>query len=183
MDTAAGDRAVTGCRIGEAIAQDWADIDTDGNIIAITGAARHEAGGGLSRRAPKRNSVRRVGIPAALSGRLAAHRRQVVAEALTAGRQVSELAFPTAAGTMANRRTLDRWLDHVADCAGADVKGWHDLRHALATDLGDDGTPLTRTAAVLGHRSVDTTSRVYTHPTSAADAAVTRGHRLLAAPQ
>lgn len=172
--------AVTGCRIGEAIAQAWADIDTDGNIIAITGAARHEAGGGLSRQAPKRDSVRRVGVPAALSARLAVHRRQVAAEAHAAGRPVSDLAFPTAAGTMANRRTLDRWLDQVAARTGVQVKGWHDLRHALATDLGDDGTPLTRTAAVLGHRSVDTTSRVYTHPTSAADAAIARGQRLLA---
>jgi site-specific recombinase XerD len=76
-------------------------------------------------------------------------------------------------------RTLDRWLDKVAIRAGVTVKGWHDLRHALATDLGDDGTPLTRTAAVLGHRTIDTTGRVYTHPTSAADAAISRGQRLL----
>lgn len=83
---------------------------------------------------------------------------------------------------MVDRRTLDRWLDRVATTAGVTIKGWHDLRHALATGLGDDGVPLTRTAAVLGHRNVETTSRVYTHPTDAADAAVTRGTRLLGQP-
>ena len=175
--------AVTGCRIGEAIAQQWVDVDPQGHLIAITGAARHEAGGGLSRQAPKKASSRRVGVPSELSARLVAHRAWVVAEALADGRPVPELAFPTAAGAMAYRRVLDRWLDQVASMAGVQVKGWHDLRHALATDLGDDGTPLTRTAAVLGHRSVDTTSRVYTRPTSAADAAISRGRRLLAVPQ
>jgi integrase len=171
--------AITGCRIGEAIAQAWSDIDTDLNLVHITAGVRHEADGTLSRRDPKKNSHRTVQVPAALIEALQAHRVQVAAEALAAGRPAPDLAFPTAAGTMVNRRNLDRWLDRTARTAGVKVKGWHDLRHALATGLGDDGVPVTRTASVLGHRNIDTTTRVYTHPTDPADAAVARGLRLL----
>jgi integrase len=58
----------------------------------------------------------------------------------------------------------------------------HEFRPALATALGDDGTPITQTAAVLGHRNIDTTGRVYAHPTVAADAATQRGERRLGPP-
>jgi integrase len=174
--------AVTGCRVGEAIAQAWTDVDPQTNIINIRRGARHEAdGSGITQRDPKANSARPVQLPPALIELLVANRKRVVAEALAAGRQPTDLAFPTSSGTMVNRRNLDRWLDRIAAKAGVQVKGWHDFRHALATALGEDGTPLTRTAAVLGHRKVDTTGRVYTHPTAAADAAVLRGQRLLSA--
>jgi integrase len=173
---------VTGCRVGEAIAQKWTDIDTDRNIVQIDTAARHEADGtGITSRAPKARSKRPVIVPPPLTLLLVAHRAFIVEESRAAGRPVPNLAFPTSAGTMVNRRNLDRWLDRVATKAKVEVKGWHDFRHALATALGEDGTPLTRTAAVLGHRKIDTTGRVYTHPTDPADAAVTRGDRILSA--
>jgi integrase len=172
--------AVTGCRVGEAIAQAWSQIDTESAVVNIRSGARHETdGSGITRREPKANSSRPVQVPPALIEILVAHRKFVVKEALAAGRPAPDIAFPTSAGTMVNRRNLDRWLDKVAATAGVAVKGWHDFRHALATSLGDDGTPLTQTAAVLGHRNIDTTGRVYTHPTAAADAAATRGERLL----
>jgi integrase len=148
--------------------------------VRIAHSARHEAGGaGITRQDPKARSHRPVKIPPALTRLLVDHRALVVTESDNAGRPAPDLAFPTCAGTMANRRNLDRWLDTVATNAGVPVKGWHDFRHALATALGDDGTPLTQTAAVLGHRNIDTTGRVYTHPTHAADAAAKRGARLL----
>lgn len=171
---------VTGCRVGEAIAQQWTGIDRAHNVIHITNSARHEAdGGGITQRDPKARSTRRVKIPRALTQQLVIHRAFVVEEARAAGMPAPNLAFPTSAGTMANRRNLDRWLDKIADKAKVEVKGWHDFRHALATALGDEGTPITQTAAVLGHRNIDTTGRVYTHPTIAADAAAKRGGRLL----
>jgi integrase len=171
---------VTGCRVGEAIAQKWSGIDVTNNIICIADAARHEADGtGLTRRAPKARSTRQVEIPPELTHRLRLHRALLLDEARAAGRPAPELAFPTRIGTMVNRRNLDRWLDKIAAKAGVNVKGWHDFRHALATALSEDGTPLTQTAAVLGHRNIDTTGRVYTHPTASADAAAKRGGRLL----
>jgi integrase len=174
---------VTGCRIDEAIAQPWTGIDPDHHVVHITNSARHEAdGAGITSRDPKARSTRRVKIPPALTQQLRRHRAFIIEESQAAGRPAPDLAFPTSAGTMANRRNLDRWLDKIATAAGIRVKGWHDFRHALATALGDDGTPITQTAAVLGHRNIDTTGRVYTHPTIAADAASQRGERLLTPP-
>src|SRR5207253_1703129 len=93
--------AVTGCRVGEAIAQRWCDIDTDRNVISIRSAARHEADrGGLTRRSPKSGSERPIEIPPVLSEVLVAHRKRVIEESLAAGRSLPELAFPTSAGTM-----------------------------------------------------------------------------------
>jgi integrase len=156
---------VTGCRVGEAIAQPWTGIDRAHHAVHITSGARHEAdGAGITARDPKARSTRRIKIPPALSRQLVVHRTFVLEESLAAGRAAPDLAFPTSAGTMANWRNLDRWLDKIAANAGIPVKGWHDFRHTLATALGDDGTPLTQTAAVLGHRNIDTTGRVYTHP-------------------
>ena len=40
---------------------------------------------------------------------------------------------------------------------------FHDLRHAFATILFDEGEELGSIAAALGHTSVDTTKRVYAH--------------------
>jgi integrase len=151
-----------------------------GKHLTISHGSRHELDGtGITRRDPNANSVRPVQVPARLIRILVANRKKVVAESLAAGRPAPDLAFPTSSGTMPDRRNLDRWLDRVAGKAKVEVKGSHDFRHTLATASGEDGTPLTRTAAALGHRKVDTTGRVYTHPTAAADAAVPRGQRLL----
>lgn len=188
LAAAAGDRwrpllafvAVTGARIGEAIAQAWSDVDPARGTVRIAAAARTEATGEVTRTTPKAGSVRTVAVPAELLALLAAHRRACVAELLAAGIPAPDLCFPTRAGTMANRRNLDRWLDAVAARAGVTVKGWHDLRHALGTALADAGAPLTRSAAVLGHANVQTTATVYTHPAQGvADAAVNRGTHLL----
>lgn len=172
--------AVTGARIGEAIAQAWSDVDPDRATVRIAAAARLEASGALTRTTPKAGSTRTVQVPVELLRLLAAHRRGCVEEFLAAGIGVPDLLFPTRAGTMAHRRNLDRWLDAVAAQAGVTVKGWHDLRHALGTALADAGAPLTRSAAVLGHANVQTTATVYTHPAQGvANAAVDRGTNLL----
>lgn len=173
--------AVTGCRVGEAVALAWSDVDVEKNVISILAAARREAdGAGVTRRDPKKGSKRAVEVPPDLIRLLVAHRRFCVEESVLLGLPVPDLAFPTSAGTMPDRRNIDRWLDKVAESANVTVKGWHDLRHALATGLADDGVPVTRNAAVLGHRNVTTTTGVYTHaPRGVADAAVGRGRRLL----
>lgn len=172
--------AVTGCRIGEAVALAWSDVDPADSVISIVAAARVEADGSMTRRAPKSGSVRTVAVPRALIRLLAEHRQACVEEFLAAGVPIPDLAFPTAAGTMAYPRNLSRWLDRIAAQAGVSLKGWHDLRHALGTALADGGAPLTRSAAVLGHANVQTTATVYTHPKSGvADAALGRGADLL----
>jgi integrase len=45
--------------------------------------------------------------------------------------------------------------------AGVPPIRFHDLRHAFATILFDEGEELGSIAAALGHTSVDTTKRVY----------------------
>jgi Phage integrase family len=46
----------------------------------------------------------------------------------------------------------------------------HSLRHQFATEALDDGANIANIAAILGHRTVETTLRVYVHPTTDAEA-------------
>jgi integrase len=39
----------------------------------------------------------------------------------------------------------------------------HDLRHFVATELGDGGVPIATISKRLGHRDVSTTLNIYTH--------------------
>jgi Phage integrase family len=46
----------------------------------------------------------------------------------------------------------------------------HSLRHQFASEALDDGANIANIAAILGHRTVETTLRVYVHPTQDAEA-------------
>jgi len=65
--------------------------------------------------------------------------------------------------TSTTRRTV--WSAFEVRVARAGVRRivFHDLRHAFATLLFNEGEELGAIAAALGHTSVDTTKRVYAH--------------------
>jgi site-specific recombinase XerD len=46
----------------------------------------------------------------------------------------------------------------------------HSLRHQFASEALDDGANIANIAAILGHHTVETTLRVYVHPTQGAEA-------------
>jgi integrase len=175
--------AVTGCRIGEACALAWSDVNLAG-MARLRRAVRCNPHGPLTVVEPKSGSARVVALPAELVELLRAHRKRVAEVSLRYGKPAPDLAFPTTAGTLLDPVNARRWLREIAKRAGLPITGFHALRHAASSSLQDDGLSPLRVAGLLGHRNVATTTGTYTHPIQpVADAALERGSRLLATAQ
>jgi integrase len=172
--------AVTGVRVGEAAALAWSDVDAEKGLVVIHRAVRVEPDGSLSLVRPKSNSSRRISLPPEMAELMRTHRTHVAERCLSLGRPTPDLAFPTTTGTLADPNGLRRWLRIVAKTAAVDIKGFHDLRHAVASTLADQGAAPIHVAALLGHATPRTTLGVYTHPVApSAAVGVDRGARLL----
>jgi len=98
----------------------------------------------------------------ALSTQEAQQRRDRIADG-GKWNNADDLVFTDALGRPLHHRTV--WSSFQARVRRADVREirFHDLRHAFATLLFDEGEKLGSIAAALGHSSVDTTKRVYAH--------------------
>jgi len=75
-------------------------------------------------------------------------------------------------------QSLQEMLARRAKEAVVERIGWHDFRRSLATDLIDAGVDLVLVAGILGHASVQTTSKYDRRPDIAKRAALKRAVRL-----
>jgi integrase len=161
---------VTGCRRGEACALRWSDVDLErGEItihraIAMAGSIPYEKG-------TKTHQARRVALDAATVERLREHRRLARTRALRLGVAVADDAHlfadiedrPWRPDVCTNR------FCRLRDRLGLAGVRLHDLRHFVATVLGDGGMPIATISNRLGHRDTATTLNIYTHAIPATD--------------
>lgn len=85
---------------------------------------------------------------------------------------------PATALPMPDRGTLYYWWEKARDAAGFGHVHLHDLRHAAATEMVSAGIDLGTVAAVLGHKTMQTTKRYSHHAVSRlAEAVGTIGKR------
>jgi len=131
-----------GCRQSEQLRVRWGDIDAEQGTVAIF--------------VTKTKTSRRAHIPPA------------VVEALKAMNGTNVLPLPTRYvfahddGTpLENYELIDRW-EKLRAAAGLDDVRWHDLRHASASFLIQNGASLAEVAAQLGHLNTATSKR-YAH--------------------
>jgi hypothetical protein len=61
-------------------------------------------------------------------------------------------------------------FDALTAAMGVSGYSTHSLRHQFASEALDDGANIANIAAILGHKTVETTLRVYVHPTQDAEA-------------
>ena len=96
------------------------------------------------------------------------HRRQQVQERIAAGPRWSDLdfVFATIDGSPLDTSTVTRAFQRVLARAGLPRQRFHDLRHAHATFLIEQGEDLGVISKVLGHSTITTTADVYAHLTS-----------------
>jgi len=163
----------TGCRLGEALALKWADVD--GNVITIK-RSLHYVKGQFVEQAPKtRAGERTVVLPEDGATALKRQRVQQNEWRLGAGDrwQATGYVFTNREG-----RPLYQWhVQHtMADYCkrlGLPPLSPHGLRHAHASLLLSQGLPLTDVSARLGHANPSITASVYAHalPGRAAEAA------------
>jgi integrase len=95
------------------------------------------------------------------------HRVRQVAERLASGRrwQHGDFVFAIPIGTPLDSRNLTRAFQAALARARLSRQRFHDLRHAYATLMREDGEELAVLSRSLGHANLSTTADVYSHLT------------------
>jgi integrase len=171
LDAMAGDRhaplyafaIATGLRQGELLGLQWGDVDQEAGVIRVV---RQWTRQGTFSDAKSAAGRRVVGLGDLGRWALAAQDGQQKRDRLAGGGRWANpdgLIFTDNLGAPLHHRTV--WSAFEVRVRRADVRRirFHDLRHAFATLLFDEGEELGSIAAALGHTSVDTTKRVYAH--------------------
>ena len=144
----------TGCRISEAMALTVQDLDFDALTISINKSLYNSVPGLTKTKA----GVRRVPMPQVLAN---------VLQDYLAHYHEGDILFPTRVGTYVNNSSRNkRWkiISHriFGDAVPADFTP-HIFRHTYASTLVKNHIPPTTAQLLLGHDSLQTTLKVYTH--------------------
>jgi excisionase family DNA binding protein len=138
--------AVTGLRIGEAIAIKWSDFEDD-----VLHVQRRMYDGKVDT-TKSRDSKRRIPIPPALLERMK-----------TLG-NTGEWIFHARGGVPLNPgNSLKRYIRPVAKELNIELGGWHDFRHTVATSMLRAGHGAKVVSELLGHSDISITLRTYDH--------------------
>lgn len=140
--------ALTGCRLGEALALRWTEVDIERRIARIVRSVRVR-----KEAAPKTRFGRRsVDLPTNLLTSMMM---------LTSYTQQRELVFCTQAGGYLNARHVHHVFRRLSKRAGLPPVHPHVLRHTWATLMINRGVPLNYVSRALGHHSTAFTAGVY----------------------
>jgi len=153
----------SGCRLGEALALTWDDIE--GDTIRIS-KSMHQMKGEWVIGEPKTEAGRRtITLPASAVGALRRQRARQAEHRLRAGGSWPEtnLVFATPKGAPLFRSTVCRALFVTCKRLGVPALSPHGLRHLSASLLLSHGMPVTAVSARLGHSKVSVTLDVYSH--------------------
>lgn len=156
----------TGMRQGELLALRWRDVDLDQGTIVV----RHTLLRGVRELAdPKTeraNRTLRIGQEVVTSMR--DHRRMQLMKRLAVGSRWRDLDYVFAGpnGDPRHARNVLAAFQAALDRAGLPKQRFHDLRHACATLLLQEGEALGVVSKLLGLSSVSTTLDTYGHLTT-----------------
>jgi integrase len=160
----------TGCRRGEACALRWTDIDFDAGSMAIRRSIA-QANGEIYEKGTKTHQARRVALDEATVAELRAHRVRMAERALLLGVPLAPDArlFSDVDGNPWRPDVCTNRFGRLRDRLDLGTVRLHDLRHFVATVLGDGGVPIATISSRLGHRDTATTLNIYTHALPATD--------------
>jgi integrase len=135
----------TGLRLGELLALRWIDVDLDsGRLMVRRSVSRGVVG------TPKNGRTREVPLSRQATSALHEHARR------------GALVFCSATGAMLTKGAT-RWPLWTA-CTKAGLRriGWHAMRHSFASHLVMRGAPIRTVQELLGHSTIEMTTR-YAH--------------------
>lgn len=149
--------AVTGMRMGEALALRWMDFDATRSELSISHTLYR-----LRLKSPKtESSMRSIRLVPVIAELLASHRRQSAFQADT------DFIFYRADGRPLNANVVRRLLYKAMDAA--EIKrvkgqyGFHIFRHTAGSLLYAKSRDLKLVQNTLGHSDISTTSDIYVH--------------------
>jgi integrase len=165
--------AVTGCRRGEGCALRWSDVHWERGEIAIRRSIAQVDRQRIEKDT-KTHQARRVAVDEATRELLREFHLRARERALAVGVSLGPDAFLFSEeldGSAPWRPDVcTNWFGRLRAELGLDHVRLHDVRHFVATALGDAGTPIATISARLGHRDKATTLNIYSHSLPAADA-------------
>ncbi|MFI7246191.1 tyrosine recombinase XerC [Streptomyces qinglanensis] len=155
-----------GLRRGELLGLRWEDVDLFAGVLTVRQALQR-VGGELVIVPPKtQRSARRIPLPRERATALRAQRAQQLADKRLAGEKWrgdgSGLIFTTKNGTPIEPRNLNHSFEALSARAGVRKVRIHDLRHACASLLHEQGANARTIMQVLGHSSIRVTMDIYT---------------------
>ena len=149
----------TGCRINEALALSWSDIDLDNAVVHITKTLNYK----LETNSPKsKSSLRDIDIDQATVSMLKQYKRRQVQEAWQLGRSET-VVFSDFIHEHPNNRTLQTRLRTHFKRAKVTNIGFHGFRHTHASLLLNSGIPYKELQHRLGHSTLSMTMDIYSH--------------------
>ena len=149
----------TGCRINEALALSWSDIDLDNAVVHITKTLNYKQ----ETNSPKsKTSLRDIDIDQATVSMLKQYRLRQTKEAWKRGKSES-VVFSDFIHEYPNNRTLQTRLRTHFKRAKVTNIGFHGFRHTHASLLLNSGIPYKELQHRLGHSTLSMTMDIYSH--------------------
>ena len=149
----------TGCRINEALALEWSDIDLENAIVHVTKTLNYKQ----EINSPKsKSSYRDIDIDQATVSMLKQYKRRQVKEAWQLGR-TETVVFSDFIHEYPNNRTLQTRLRTHFKHADVPNIGFHGFRHTHASLLLNSGIPYKELQHRLGHSQISMTMDIYSH--------------------
>lgn len=149
----------TGCRINEALALSWSDIDLDNAVVHITKTLNYKQ----ETNSPKsKASYRDLDIDKATVTMLKAYKVRQIQEAWKIGK-TETVVFSDFIHEYPNNRTLQTRLRTHFKRANVPNIGFHGFRHTHASLLLNSGIPYKELQHRLGHSTLSMTMDIYSH--------------------
>lgn len=149
----------TGCRINEALALEWSDIDLDNAVVHVTKTLNYKQ----EINSPKsKSSYRDIDIDPKTVTMLKQYKRRQTQEAWKLG-QTESIVFSDFINGYANNRSLFTRLSTHFKRAQVPNIGFHGFRHTHASLLLNSGIPYKELQHRLGHSQLSMTMDIYSH--------------------
>ena len=149
----------TGCRINEALALSWSDIDLDNSVVHITKTLNCE----LELNSPKSKSgYRDIDIDQQTATMMKRYQRKQTQEAWKLG-GTETVVFSDFINAYPNYKAVAGRLKSHFKKAGVNNIGFHGFRHTHASLLLNSGIPYKELQHRLGHSTLSMTMDTYSH--------------------
>lgn len=149
----------TGCRINEALALSWSDIDLGNATISITKTLNHL---GQINSPKSKASYRDIDIDQGTITMLKRYQRKQTQEAWKLGR-TETVVFSDFINAYPNYKVVAGRLKSHFKKAGVNNIGFHGFRHTHASLLLNSGIPYKELQHRLGHSTLSMTMDTYSH--------------------